>query len=50
MLYIYNYQYVINYYHFCMLNYGNGKRSVPLQRHRISERQTRLLGGFIQSL
>ena len=31
-------------------HHGNGKRSVPLQRHRISERQTRLLGGLIQSL
>jgi hypothetical protein len=31
-------------------HYGNGKRSVPLQRHRVSERQARLLGGLGESL
>ena len=31
-------------------HHGNGQRSVPLQRNRISERQARLPGGFVQSL
>ena len=31
-------------------HHGNGQRSVPLQRKRISERQARLPGGFVQSL
>lgn len=31
-------------------HHGNGKRSVPLQKHRVSERQARLLGGLGESL
>ena len=31
-------------------HHGNGKRSVPLQRHRISKWQTCLLGGLIQRI